>query len=264
LTDVPETDSSQAPPGPRYRSEVESQAPPPTGERYEGAPPIARRVNWGPLDALLGILWVAGALIVGSILIYPITGADGLDATLASQALLEIALVAVAYGYARRRGHAAPFATLGMRRPRPGWLKVAALGYLIYFGAVIAIVAVVGEPEQNDVADQLGFDESTLAAIVAALLIVVAAPICEELFFRGFFFAGMRSRLPFWAAAAISAALFGSVHLADANIIAGVQLAILGLVLAAVYERTDSLWSNIAVHAFNNAIAFTILVSGVF
>ena len=126
---------------------------------------------------------------------------------------------------------------------------------------MLVILAVVGQPEQNDVANQLGFDQNTFAAIVAALLIVVVAPICEEIFFRGFFFAGMRSRLSFWPAGLVSAALFGSVHLADANLVAGLQLAILGLVLASVYERTDSLWSNIAVHAFNNAIAFTLLVS---
>jgi membrane protease YdiL (CAAX protease family) len=200
-------------------------------------------------------------LFAGGLVIFPLTGSDGLDATLSGQALLEIALVATAVLFASRRGAEKPFAALGLRRPKPGWLKTAALGYVIYFGSVIAILAVVGEPEQNDVADQLGFDENTFAAISAAILIVVAAPICEEIFFRGFFFAGMRSRLPFWIAAVISAALFGSVHLADANLVAGLQLAILGVVLAWVYERTDSLWSNIAVHMFNNAIAFALLVS---
>ena len=67
---------------------------------------------------------------------------------------------------------------------------------------MIAIVLVLGDPEQSDVADQLGFDSSTIAAIVAGLLIVVVAPFCEEIFFRGFFFAGLRSRLPFWVAGA--------------------------------------------------------------
>jgi membrane protease YdiL (CAAX protease family) len=131
----------------------------------------------------------------------------------------------------------------------------------VYFGAVLVIIGILGIPEQNDVADQLGFDQNTFAAITAALLIVVVAPICEEIWFRGFFFAGMRSRLPFLPAALISALIFGAVHLSDANLIAGLQLTILGLVLATVYERTDSLWSNIAVHMFNNAIAFTLLVS---
>jgi uncharacterized protein len=260
VTDTPETDPSQAPPGQRFRSEADSLAPPPASNE-DGSAPIREHVSWSPLDALFGILVVAALLLVGGLVIFPITGPDGLDATLAGQAILEIALVATAYGFASRRGSAKPFDALGLRRPRPGWVKTAALGYATYFGAVIVIIAVVGQPEQNDVANQLGFDQNTFAAIVAALLIVVVAPICEEIYFRGFFFAGMRSRLPFWPAALISAALFGSVHLADANLVAGLQLGILGLVLAAVYERTDSLWSNIAVHMFNNAIAFTLLVS---
>jgi uncharacterized protein len=259
VTDTPPTDPSHAPPGPRFRSEAESLPPPPASS--DGSAPIREPVSWSPLDALFGILVVAALLFVGALIIFPITGQDGLDATLAGQALLEVALVATAYGFASRRGAKKPFAALGLRRPRPGWVKTAALGYAIYFGAVLLIIAVVGQPEQNDVADQLGFDQNTFAAIVAALLIVVVAPICEEIFFRGFFFAGMRSRLSFWPAALISAALFGSVHLTDANLVAGLQLGILGLVLAAVYERTDSLWSNIAVHMFNNAIAFTLLVS---
>ncbi len=258
MSDTPENDSSQAPPGPRFRSEVESQPPPPVGPR--DPVPIREHVSWSPFDALLGVLAVVGMLFAGGLLIFPITGSDGLDATLSGQALLEIALVATAVLFASRRGALKPFAALGLRKPGPGWGKTAALGYLIYFGSVIAIVAIVGEPEQNDVADQLGFDENTFAAIAAAVLIVVAAPICEEIFFRGFFFGGMRSRMPFWPAAIISAALFGSVHLADANLIAGLQLAILGVILAWVYERTDSLWTNIAVHGFNNAIAFALLV----
>jgi membrane protease YdiL (CAAX protease family) len=248
---------SQAPPGPRYHSEAESQPPPPTGE------PILphHHVPWGPVDALLGILVVIGLLFAGALLIFPITGADGLDATLASQAILEVALVATAYFFAVRRGAARPFSALGLRRPHSGWMKTAALGYATYFGSVLVIIGILGSPEQNDVANQLGFDQNTFAAITAALLIVVVAPICEEIWFRGFFFAGMRSSLPFIPAALISALIFGAVHLSDANLIAGLQLTILGLVLATVYERTDSLWSNIAIHMFNNAIAFTLLVS---
>lgn len=220
-----------------------------------------RRASWGPADAVLGVIGVIGALIVGGLIIYPITGADGVDATLASQALLELALVGVAFWIARWRGERNPLHALGLRRPRPGWIKVAVAGYAIYFVAVIVIVTLIGEPEQSDVADQLGFETSTFAAIVAGLLIVVVAPVCEEIFFRGFFFAGLRSKLPFWLAGLLSALLFGAVHLSDANVIAAAQLTLLGLVLAGVYERTDSLWSNIAVHAFNNAIAFTLLVT---
>ena len=39
------------------------------------------------------------------------------------------------------------------------------------------------------------------------------------------------------------------------------QLAVLGIVLAWLYERTGSLWPPIALHVFNNALAFAVLVS---
>jgi membrane protease YdiL (CAAX protease family) len=223
--------------------------------------PGFRRPAWGPGDSLLGVLLVVGIVIAGGLIIFPLTGDSGLDATLAAQALLELALVGAAYWLAQHRGERRPFFALGLRPPAAGWVKVAAAGYAIYFVAVLLILAVVGSPEQSDVSDDLGFDSSVIGAVVAATLIVVVAPFCEEIFFRGFFFSGLRGRLPFWAAGAISAMLFGAVHLGEANWVAGLQLTILGLVLAGVYERTNSLWSNIAVHMFNNAIAFTLLVA---
>jgi len=230
-----------------------NEPPAPTGPRLAS--------GWGPGDALLGLLYAFGAFLIGGILIYPITGTDGLDAQLGGQAVLEIALVSVAFGFARAKSPLPPWEALGLRAPKRGWIGVAAAGYAIYFVFVIAVVEILGSPEQTDVADQLGFDQSVFAAIAAAALIVFIVPFCEELFFRGFFYGGMRRRLPFALAAPISAVLFGAVHLGEANLIAGLQLAFLGLVLATVYERTGSLWSNIAIHAVNNALAFTLLVS---
>jgi membrane protease YdiL (CAAX protease family) len=229
------------------------------GGTASGDPPPAP--GWGPGDALLGILYVVGLFLIGGLLIYPLTGSDGLDAQLGGQAVLELALVAVAVGFARAKSPLPVWQALGLRKPRRGWISTAAAGYGIYFLFVIAIVALLGQPEQSDVADRLGFDENAFAAVAAAALIVFIVPFCEELFFRGFFFGGMRRRLPFPVAAVISALLFGAVHLGDANLIAGLQLAFLGLVLATVYERTGSLWSNIAIHAVNNGIAFALLVS---
>lgn len=225
------------------------------------APPPPPTPGWGPGDAFLGILYVIGLVLIGGTLVLAVTDGEGVDFALATQAVLEIALVTVAFGFARARGAQDPAAALGLRRPRPGWLKTAALGYGSYFVFVIAVVAILGDPEQTDVADQLGFDESAVAAVVAALLIVLIVPFCEELFFRGFFYGGLRRRLSFPVAALISALLFGAVHLGEANLIAGLQLTFLGLVLATVYERTGSLWANIAIHATNNALAFSLLVS---
>jgi uncharacterized protein len=216
--------------------------------------------GWGALDAFAGLAALLVGSLIGVQLLVAFTGTEGLDFKLGAQAILALSLVGVAFGFASLRSESAATA-LGLRRPGPGWLKTAALGYGAYFLFVIFVVAVIGEPEQTDIAKKLGFDENAATAVIAGLLIVVAAPICEELFFRGFFFGGLRKALPFPLAAGISAVLFGLVHLTDANLVAGLQLTFLGLVLAAVYERTGSLWSSIAIHATNNALAFAFLVS---
>jgi ABC-type glycerol-3-phosphate transport system permease component len=70
------------------------------------------------------------------------------------------------------------------------------------------------------------------AILVAGVLIVLGAPIAEELFFRGFVFAGLRRDLPLWPAAVIAGGVFGLLHLLAANIDVAVLLAVFGVVLA--------------------------------
>ena len=59
------------------------------------------------------------------------------------------------------------------------------------------------------------------------MLIAGLAPIAEELFFRGFVFSGLRSRMTMLPAALISGLVFGLVH-APTGITTVVPLAVLG------------------------------------
>ena len=77
-------------------------------------------------------------------------------------------------------------------------------------------------------------------------------PLWEETFFRGFVHNWLRNRLSFWPATLISAALFGIFHL---NLVQGFAAFLLGLVLAWLYEKADSLWAPITLHVTNNLIA---------
>jgi membrane protease YdiL (CAAX protease family) len=216
---------------------------------------------WSPLDALVGVPIAATLTVLLVSLVIGIAGDDGLDFTLGSQAALEISLVTIGVGAATLRGAPDPLAALGFRRPPPRWIRKVGLTFLAYLGFTLVVVQVIGEPEQRDIADTLGFHEGVFGAIATGALIVVIAPICEEMFFRGFFFAGLRSRLPFVVAALISAVLFGAVHTADVNAVAALQLTAFGAALAWLYEETGSLWASISLHMVNNAIAFTILVT---
>ena len=95
----------------------------------------------------------------------------------------------------------------------------------------------------------------TLMGYLAAAVLV--APICEEIFFRGFVFGGLLRGMSLWPAALISAALFGIAHV-DAGSFP--VLLVIGIVLAYVRWRFGSLWPGIALHACNNAIAALLII----
>jgi membrane protease YdiL (CAAX protease family) len=131
-------------------------------------------------------------------------------------------------------------------------------------GLGFAAAAIIALVDGNDVLGIFAANDATKLAwaIAAAVLIVAAAPLSEEIFFRGFMYAGLRRRLPIWAAALISGAVFGLLHYTDPDSIGVVpQLAVLGVLLAWLYERTGSLWPPILLHVVNNGIALAIVSS---
>ena len=236
---------------------------PPPGATEAAAPASGTlpQGGWGPKQVLIGLAALLVALLAEvSVIAAFDPDIESLAGRLALQAMLALTLVAVAFLAAEPGGMTAP-GQLGLRRSLISPFKPAALAYLVYFGCAI-VIALLIQPEQDDVTEELGYGESSLANVATAYLIVVMAPLSEELFFRGFMFAGLRRRLPFAAAAALSAGLWGLFHYTGPGTWGVViQLAVFGVVLAWLYERTGSIWPTIAVHALNNAIAFAILTS---
>jgi membrane protease YdiL (CAAX protease family) len=85
--------------------------------------------------------------------------------------------------------------------------------------------------------------------------IVVAAPLVEELFFRGFLFAGLAdSRLgPRWTIA-ITAVAWGSIH-TQYELIDILLICLLGLILGAARSKSGSIYTTMALHALTNLAA---------
>lgn len=85
--------------------------------------------------------------------------------------------------------------------------------------------------------------------------VVIAAPVFEELLFRGFLLEGLRhSRLGDLAAITITAALWASIHL-QYEIFEIVSIFVIGLILGYARIKTNSLYIPIIMHAFMNFIA---------
>lgn len=87
----------------------------------------------------------------------------------------------------------------------------------------------------------------------AILSTVVAAPILEEILFRGLIFESCAEHWGRGVGLVVSALLFGVIHIVPVQV---VNAFVVGLILGYVYLRTRSLLSVIIIHAVNNAIAY--------
>lgn len=81
---------------------------------------------------------------------------------------------------------------------------------------------------------------------------VIIAPVAEEVFFRGFVFAGLRQRHGWKKATLISSALFAVIHVTPTAMI---PVFILGFIFAYLYHRSHSLWPAVLMHVSTNALA---------
>lgn len=255
-------------------------APPPSLEPPEiRAEPRGKRRNaldayvglpegrWNAMTAFLGVLIAIGSLIVGTIIVALFdpdletnAGRDAVQLVVG----LSLGLTAIGFAASEVGGRLREaLARLGIGRIAGRIVVMAGLGWLAYLACAALLVPIL-QPEQQDVTRELGTDEgSALSVIVAGFLIVIVAPLSEELFFRGFMYAGLRRSLPIWPAAVISALIWGSLHLSGGNVGVAIQLSVFGVILAYLYERSGSLWTPILAHALNNTIAFILLLTDV-
>jgi membrane protease YdiL (CAAX protease family) len=239
-------------------------APPHPPELPVGATPEPGWPWWyGPLGFL-------AALAVGAILsvllgiVLGLTGAVDPDAarpgpvlTIAGTLVLDAVFVGTALLFARMKRPPKAW-HFGLRRtsfwPAVGW---AALGFLSFYLFTIVYSLLVQPSSEQTVTQDLALREGGLALILGGLLVIVVAPVAEEIFFRGFFYKALRTNLPVLLAALIDGVLFGAIHYTGPDSLLTLPiLGGLGIMFCLVYERTGSLYPVIALHALQNTIAF--------
>lgn len=143
---------------------------------------------------------------------------------------------------------------LGLRAAR-AWpsLLLGALG----FGAIMAVNGVWSVVQNSfDISGQpdlLPIFGGGYAGLTQALILgSVVAPIAEEVFFRGYLYAGLRSSLGHWQGLVSSSLIFALIHFTPGVII---PIFLMGVIFAWLYDRTDSLWPCIALHGLVNALS---------
>ena len=212
--------------------------------------------NWGPWVAVLGVFLALGTGVVMGIPAAIVGNKPDGDLTtfgnIGVQLATAIGFLLVPMAIAAQRGAATlgeVLRRLGVRRFKTTtalkWTAAAIGAYLLF---ALLYSSLVVEPKQEDIADGFG------PIPVQILLIVFAAPISEEICFRGMLFGGLRERLPRLAAALLAGLIFGGLH-ALTGVTAVPPLIFFGFVLALLYERTGSIVPCILLHMLNNSVA---------
>ena len=141
---------------------------------------------------------------------------------------------------------------------------LAGLALVVVAGIVLALTrsaatAILGHTPRDP--EQVIGCVRGLSLAVLGPIVVVAAPLGEELFFRGFLYQGLRRRFAIWPAAILSGVFFGLVHLGGiAFLLIVPSLTAVGIGLALVFDRRRSLLASMAAHAAFNVLGYVAIV----
>jgi membrane protease YdiL (CAAX protease family) len=100
------------------------------------------------------------------------------------------------------------------------------------------------------------YEKSLITLAILLFVVVVIAPLAEELVFRGYLYAALKNKVG-WHAIWISSLLFTVVHF---YLVHAIPVFLLALALTWLYERRGILWENVIAHATLNCFVALVLL----
>lgn len=220
-------------------------------------------VPWSVTDMVIGTALVVGSFLGFLLLLRPLVSA--VDEGLSGLALIWLAaasegvLLYVVWRLAVKK-YGVGWDVLGFRRPRTRRNVVLVVATLVGSLILTSIYAALVAQLDIDILDPQPVPEELLGGSAFHRLLVAVAiagwvPFVEEVFFRGFLFQGLASRYGVVWGAVFSAAVFAFAHLIIGTMI---PIFIIGVLFAALYARTRSLWMPMSAHIAQNLVALTL------
>ncbi len=216
-------------------------------------------IRWGIGDIVLATLICLGGfgifmLVIGGALA-AFDGERDAPLLLWMSAIAESVLICAVWLVVVRK-YRLSWKTIGIRAPVHGYpfiIAAAALfGSMVFTAAYSAVVSALGidalQPEPLPV--ELAGNGPYI--VISALALGGWVPFVEEVFFRGFLFAGLTAKYGLYVGTTVSAALFALVHLSLATML---PIFVIGILLALAYHKTGSIWIPVSVHSAQNLIA---------
>ncbi len=135
-----------------------------------------------------------------------------------------------------------------------GSFKVMVLIFVSVIGIQMGIISpVVNSLPMPEFMQKIFLELASQNGVFSFITVVIAAPLFEELIFRGIILDGLLRRYSPVKSIIISSVLFGIVHLNPWQFIGAL---IFGLFSGWVYYRTGKLTLSILIHFVNNLVAF--------
>lgn len=188
---------------------------------------------------------------------------DSLGALVSGTVGLWVGLAGAPLWVSRLSGSGSPVADFGLRfrLADPVVGAVAGVGsqyvldYLVYlpFQSNRRLIHEVGQPAQHLTGLAHGAGVALLVAVV-----IVGAPLAEELFFRGLLLRALQPRIGTPGAVGVSALAFGLAHFEPLQL---PVLVLFGVILGVLAVRTGRLGPSICAHAAFNAVAVYSILS---
>jgi amino-acid N-acetyltransferase len=199
----------------------------------------------------LGVLFAAGNPAFDAEAWAASLGTNGVYLSISTIGAALVCIPFVKFLVARRS--TAPWELLGVRRVGARVVFVSCLALAAFALASDLLTASLGRPIVPEFMTDVYATSPPLLLLVA---LTVAAPVLEEVVFRGLMIGALvGAGAHALVAAIVSALVWAAIHL-QYDLYGIATIFFLGLLLAAVRIRTDSIGPCIAMHSLANAIAF--------
>lgn len=136
------------------------------------------------------------------------------------------------------------------------WLVWGVGGYFVALPLMFAVSLVnqqfwQGQGGSNPLLQIVLEEGDPVALLIFFLTAAVAAPVFEEILFRGFLLPSLTRYFPAWAAIGLSSLIFALAHLSLSEVL---PLTTLGIVLGFVYTRSRGLLASMTLHSLWNSV----------
>lgn len=213
------------------------------------------KADWKLSEVLLALLLIFGAYNVLAVVLV-LVAERSLFFSYLAYAVFFCPLIAFSTWYILRR-HRRGREELGLRLGKArrtvgfglaGSLTALGMSYAAFFVLLLFFYLIAGKlPASSEWREAADMHPAMLGLIV--FVVVILAPLFEETFFRGLLYPPLRERMGPMKAVIVNGALFGILHFQPLFM---PSLVLVGIVLAFLYEKTDSLVAPMLAHALYN------------